>query len=191
LSPEPRACVFLDRDGTLIEDVGYAHRPEQLALLPGVPEGLAALRGAGFLLIVVTNQSGVARGFFGEADVRAFHAELSTRLGEPAAPDAYYYCPFHPDAAVESYRADSPLRKPAIGMFELACAEFAIARSASFMLGDKALDVEFGRRAGLRSILLAEAAAAPLGRHLVKPDFASAVDSILAFRIGVRNDWNW
>lgn len=189
MSRAPRACVFLDRDGTLNQDAGYVYRPEQLVLLPGVPEGLTALRAAGFLLIVVTNQSGVARGMYSEDDVQRFHQHMSARLGPAAAPDAYYHCPFHPDAVLESYRQDSPLRKPGTGMFERACREFAIAPAQSFMLGDKPLDVEFGRRAGLRSILIA--GQAEPGPHLVKPNFASAIDSILALRTGVRNDWTW
>jgi D-glycero-D-manno-heptose 1,7-bisphosphate phosphatase len=149
-----RPCVFLDRDGTLVEDSGYVHRPEDLVFIPRVIDGLTRLRAAGFLLIVVTNQSGVGRGFYTDELVRAFHGHLNAQLGEHAAIDAFYYCPFHPDATREDYRRDSALRKPAIGMFEAACRDFRIAADRSYMIGDRIIDMEFGRRAGLRSILV-------------------------------------
>ncbi|HTU61369.1 MAG TPA: HAD family hydrolase [Polyangiales bacterium] len=150
------AAVFLDRDGTLVRDDGYVHAIEDLEILPHVAEGLTALKRAGFLLIVVTNQSGVARGLYGEADVVRFHAELNARLGPAAAIDAFYFCPFHPDAIVPEYRQTSPLRKPDIGMFHEACRDFAIAVDRSYMVGDRTSDAEFGRRAGLHSLLIGE-----------------------------------
>ena len=175
-----RACVFLDRDGTLIEDRGYVHLPEQVRILPGVREGLAALRRAGCLLIVVTNQSGVARGYYDEAAVERCHVHLSAQLGAAAAPDAYYYCPFHPDAVHAEYRRTSELRKPGIGMYERACAEHAIDRQRSFMIGDKALDIEFGRRARLRPILVGDAEPVPGDDFVRAADFTSAAASVLA-----------
>jgi D-glycero-D-manno-heptose 1,7-bisphosphate phosphatase len=150
------AAVFLDRDGTLVRDDGYVHALADLEILPHVTEGLSALKGAGFLLIVVTNQSGVARGLYGEADVERFHAALNTRLGPAAAIDAFYYCPFHPDAVLPQYRQTSPLRKPDIGMFHAACRDFAITVERSYMIGDRQSDAEFVSRAGLYPILLGE-----------------------------------
>jgi D-glycero-D-manno-heptose 1,7-bisphosphate phosphatase len=154
-----RAAVFLDRDGTLVRDDGYVHAIADLELLPHVVEGLSALKRAGFLLIVVTNQSGVARGLYSEADVERFHAALNERLGPAAAIDAFYYCPFHPDAVLAQYRQVSPLRKPDIGMFHAACRDFAIAVARSYMIGDRQSDAEFGTRAGLYPILIGGAAA--------------------------------
>jgi D-glycero-D-manno-heptose 1,7-bisphosphate phosphatase len=177
--------VFLDRDGTLIEDQGYVHELADLKFLPGVPEGLAALRQAGLLLIVVTNQSGVARGYYSEAQVQRFHAHMSAQLGTAAAPDAYYYCPFHPEAVDVRYRGESALRKPDIGMFHCAQRDFAIAPERSFMIGDKELDIEFARRAGLRGILLGATATVETGQPTIggyvrRPDFQTATACILA-----------
>jgi D-glycero-D-manno-heptose 1,7-bisphosphate phosphatase len=194
---QTRPGVFLDRDGTLIADVGYAHRPDQLRLLPGVRDGLAQLKAAGVWLIVVTNQSGVARGFFDEDAVHRFHGALNELLGPDAAIDAFYHCPFHPDAVTPEYRSDSRLRKPDIGMYELAAAAFALAGERCYMVGDRWLDMEFGRRAGLRSCLVkslqhedSPAAAPPTDPpFLLTPDFASAVASILDHHAGLRDAW--
>lgn len=194
-----RACVFLDRDGTLNADVAYAHRPEQLVLLPGVAESLAALRTAGLLLIVVTNQSGVARGFYDEAAIARFHRHLDRTLGPQAAPDAYYYCPYHPDGSVPQYRQDSPLRKPNVGMFERACADFPVDVGRSFMIGDTQTDMAFAERAGLRGVLLAAApdprdsAASPCAptRYLTRPGFAAAAQAVLDLHVSGRDAWHW
>jgi D-glycero-D-manno-heptose 1,7-bisphosphate phosphatase len=186
-----RACVFLDRDGTLIEDTGYVHLPEQVRVLPGVRDGLTALRQAGCLLIVVTNQSGVARGYYDEAAVARCHAHLDQQLGAAAAPDAYYYCPFHPQAARAEYRCDSELRKPGIGMYQRACAEHAIDRERSFMVGDKALDMEFARRARLRAILVGASEAVAGDDFVRAPDFATASANVLACLRGVHNPFGW
>lgn len=169
-----KPAVFLDRDGTLVRDDGYVHAIADLEILPHVVEGLTALKRAGFLLIVVTNQSGVARGLYGEADVERFHAELNARLGPAAAIDAFYFCPFHPDAVLPQYRETSPLRKPDIGMFHQACRDFAIKAERSYMIGDRQSDAEFGRRAGLYPILIGEDC----------PHLAAAADFILARPIG-------
>jgi len=149
-----KPAVFLDRDGTLVRDDGYVHAIVELEVLPQVVEGLSALKRAGFLLIVVTNQSGVARGLYGEEDVVRFHDELNVRLGAAAAIDAFYYCPYHPEGTVPQYRKHSVLRKPEIGMFQAACNDFPIAVERSYMIGDRPLDAEFGRRAGLYPILV-------------------------------------
>jgi len=163
-------AVFLDRDGTLVRDDGYVHAIEDLEVLPHVAQGLTALKRAGFLLIVVTNQSGVARGLYREEDVERFHAELNVRLGPAAEIDAFYFCPFHPDAVLPEYRQTSPLRKPDIGMFHEACRDFTIAAPRSYMVGDRLSDAEFGSRAGLYPILLGEDF----------PHLAAAADFIIA-----------
>jgi D-glycero-D-manno-heptose 1,7-bisphosphate phosphatase len=160
-----------------------------------VREGLAKLKAAGLCLVVLTNQSGVARGYFGEDDVRAFHAELNQQLGPTAAIDAFYYCPFHPDAVEPRYRSDSRLRKPEVGMYELACSEHPIDRARSYIIGDRWLDMELGRRAGLRACLVpspqheAEADRTTTPAFLTRPDFASAVSTILDCHAGKRDAW--
>jgi D-glycero-D-manno-heptose 1,7-bisphosphate phosphatase len=173
-------AIFLDRDGTLNRDAGYVHRLEDLALLDGVSSSLARLKRAGFLLIVVSNQSGVARGLYSEADVQRFHAQLNLQLmAADAGIDAFYYCPFHPEATLAQYRAASPLRKPELGMFELACRDFAIDVPRSFMIGDKPSDVEFGLRAGLGTFLIAAPGAAPqLPTELASQRVASLAEAV-------------
>ena len=180
-----RPCVFFDRDGTLIEDPGYVHRSEDVVLLPGVKDGLRALKQAGYLLIVVTNQSGVAHGLYPESAVHALHAHLNAELGVHAAIDAFYFAPDHPEAALPEYRRVSELRKPGIGMFQQAAAEHRIAAERSYMVGDRDSDLEFGRRAGLQPILVLTGQ----GREHVSlagcpicEDFAAVVEQILGPR---------
>ena len=152
-----KQAIFLDRDGTIIEDVGYVVRPDQVRLLPGVIEALARLQKAGYLIVVISNQSGVARGLMSEDDLTAVHARMKGLLGaEGVELDGAYYCPFldGPDAKVEAYRRDSELRKPKAGMLLQAAREMDIDLARSWMIGDAPRDVEAGRRAGCRSILL-------------------------------------
>ena len=152
MSP-PRRAAFLDRDGVIIEDRGYVFREEELALLPGAAGALARLKRAGYLLIVVTNQSGIARGYFAEADMHRLHdglqRALQRALGPDAAIDAFYFCPHHPAGTVAELAIACPCRKPRPGMIERALAEWPIDRDDSFMVGDKASDVEAGLGAGL------------------------------------------
>lgn len=149
------AAVFLDRDGTINVDHGYVHRVEDLEFIPGAPAALKAMQGAGYQLIVVTNQSGVARGLYTEADVNAVHAHMQDVLtGHGVAPLTYYYCPHHPEHGDAQYRRDCEDRKPGIGMFRRACRDFTIDIERSFMVGDKRSDLEFARAAGLQPILV-------------------------------------
>jgi D,D-heptose 1,7-bisphosphate phosphatase len=154
-----RAAVFLDRDGTLNEERGYIGRPDQLELIPGAPAQLRRLREAGFLLIVITNQAIIAHGKATEADIARVHAKLDWELGQGGAYlDAVYLCPHHPDGGFAGERPELKMvcdcRKPAPGLIDRACADFAIDRSRSWMVGDHTRDIEAGRRAGLRSLLL-------------------------------------
>lgn len=142
----PRAAVFLDRDGVLVEDVRYLSRPEDLVLLPGVGPFLRALA-PDHALVVVTNQSGIARGYFDEGALEAVHARLLEALAaDGAAVDALYACP-HLDEGCDC-------RKPAPGMILRAAEEHGLALDRSVMIGDAPRDVEAGRRAGVRSLLL-------------------------------------
>ena len=143
----PRPTVFIDRDGTLMEEVHYCSRPEDVKVFRGVPEALDRLKAAGFLTIIVTNQSGIGRGVFSEADFHRVQEELLRQIG-PGRIDATYFCPDHPDSATVR-------RKPGIGMIEEACGSFPIDLAQSWMIGDKAIDVDCGKNAGLRTVLVA------------------------------------
>ena len=154
LRANKRPAAFLDRDGVLIKDHGYVYKTEDLEILPGVGEGLRFLQRQGYLLIVVSNQSGVARGKFSEADVDTFHRELQNRLQQQLgfALDALYFCPHHPAGTQEPYSIDCNCRKPGIGMLEDARRDFAIDWSRSFLIGDKDSDITCAHRASLIGI---------------------------------------
>jgi D-glycero-D-manno-heptose 1,7-bisphosphate phosphatase len=146
-----RAAAFLDRDGVLIVDSGYPHRPEDLVFVEGAAAAVRRLNEAGLVVVLVTNQSGIARGYFGEAEMRAFHDLLQAGLEAGGARlDAIYHCPYLPDAAVEAFRhPDHPDRKPNPGMILKAMADLDLTREGSFLIGDKDSDLEAARRAGV------------------------------------------
>ncbi len=147
--------VFLDRDGTLNEEVHYLHKPEDLKILPGVPRALRMLREAGFRLVVITNQAGVARGYYTCQDVEKLHRYMNELLEkENAGIDGFYYCPHHPDYGIGIYKKACRCRKPGIGMFEAAEKDFSVDKAHSYMIGDKRLDIEAGRNYGVFSILV-------------------------------------
>jgi D-glycero-D-manno-heptose 1,7-bisphosphate phosphatase len=151
----PRRAVFLDRDGTVIRDVEYLRDPDQIELLDGCELALNLLRKASFELVIVSNQSGVARGIFDEATARRCNDALLGALGQRGVDIlASYFCPFHPSANVERYRRESECRKPRPGMLLRAAEEHGIDLSGSFMIGDKKSDVLAGRAAGCASILV-------------------------------------
>jgi D-glycero-D-manno-heptose 1,7-bisphosphate phosphatase len=148
-------AVFLDRDGTLIEERGYLDRLDLISVFPYVPPALRRLRDAGYLLVLVTNQAGVARGYFDEAFVRRAHEHLAGLLARDGVTlDGYYYCPHHPEGVVEAYRRICRCRKPGPGMIEQAIGELDIDVARSYMVGDKWLDVELAVNAGARGILV-------------------------------------
>ena len=149
-----RRAVFLDRDGTMIEERGYLNRLDLVAPFPYTATAIARLRRAGFAVVVVTNQAGIARGYFDEDFVRSVHAHLNTLLPPDAIPDAYYFCPHHPDGVVTAYQAVCRCRKPAPGMIEQAAADLGLDVSRSFVVGDKWLDVGLANQAGARGILV-------------------------------------
>jgi D-glycero-D-manno-heptose 1,7-bisphosphate phosphatase len=152
--PHP-ALAILDRDGVLNLDVGYAHRPDQLALVEGAAAAVRRLNDSDWAVAVVTNQSGVARGLYDEAAIGVFHAAMETALAASGAHvDAWYYCAFHPDAVVPAYRhADHPDRKPNPGMVLRALADFAVPPDRAFLIGDQPSDLEAARRAGVAGYL--------------------------------------
>jgi len=137
-SAPPRPAAFLDRDGVLNVDHGYAHRLDQLDWIKGGPAAVRLLNEAGYVVIVVSNQSGVARGLYDEAAVEAFHAHMQDELARHDAHiDAFYYCPHHPDGKVAPFNIDCDCRKPATGMLEQAARDWPIDRNRSFLIGDR------------------------------------------------------
>jgi D-glycero-D-manno-heptose 1,7-bisphosphate phosphatase len=172
-----RAAVFLDRDGTLTHARHYPSRPEQLVLQDGVPAALHALQDSGFLLVVVTNQSGLGRGYFTAEDLDTMHAHLRDQLAAfDVRLDGIYHCPHHPDAGCRC-------RKPEPGMLITAAAELGIDLAASWMVGDFLSDIEAGKRAGCRTGFVGYADA---GADIVMESTASALVQILAAtRVGV------
>ena len=148
-------AIFLDRDGTLIEDPGYLNHPEQVTLLEGVAEALIELRNMGYMLIVTTNQSAVARGIVSEKVLGEIHNRLRQLLTERGAYlDQIYYCPYHPDGVIPKYCKESDWRKPNPGMLLSASDEMDIDLSQSWKIGDSSRDIEAGLRAGCKTILV-------------------------------------
>jgi D,D-heptose 1,7-bisphosphate phosphatase len=155
MSNSKHKAVFLDRDDTLIEDAGYISHPGQVKLLPGAAASLVQLRKMGFKAVVVSNQSGVARGIFTEETLAQIHHQLEKLLAdEEAYLDAIYYCPYHPDGVIPKYRMESEMRKPAPGMLLKAAQELDIDMSRSWMIGDSYRDIEAGMRAGCKTVLI-------------------------------------
>lgn len=151
----PLKAVFLDRDGVLNVDHGYVHDPARLDWIEGAREAVAAMTRAGLTVLVVTNQSGIGRGYFDEAALERFHAAMQAQLADVGGRiDAFYYCPFHETAVVEAYRvANHPDRKPNPGMILRAAAEHDIDPARSFLIGDRDSDMEAARRAGVEGLM--------------------------------------
>lgn len=142
--------ALLDRDGVINRDVGYAYRPDQIEWTEGLFAALRRLDEAGYRVVVVTNQSGVARGLYTEADVVALHRWMDAIItGEGGRIAAFYYCPFHPKAPIEAYRCDHEDRKPRPGMLLKALDAFPTERARSFLIGDKASDLEAATAVGI------------------------------------------
>jgi len=150
-----RPAVFLDRDGTIIEDVGYLSSLDRLSLFPWSVDAIRALNRAGFAVVVVTNQSGVARKYFDEGFVRETHRTLDGRLAAGGARiDAYYYCPHHPEGKLPEYRRVCDCRKPGRALVDRACTDLGIDPSRSFVVGDTWRDVGLARAVGARAVLV-------------------------------------
>ena len=150
-----RPAAFLDRDGTLNREVDYLSRPEDLQLLPGAAEAVVHLREAGFAVVVVTNQSAVARGFITEADLEEIHGEMRQQLSRAGAEvDGIYCCPHHPDQGVAPYRTACDCRKPKPGLLLRAASELDLDLGRSTMVGDNLTDLQAGWNAGCRAVLV-------------------------------------
>lgn len=150
-----RPAVFIDRDGTMIHDVGYLSRLEDLQWFPWTIEAVRLLHRAGFLLCVTSNQSGIALGFCTDAFVRRVHDEMSAVVSAAGARiDGWFYCPHHPQAAIDALRVECECRKPRPGLVRQAQERFAIDLSRSFVIGDKAADIGLADAVGARGILV-------------------------------------
>ena len=147
--------IFLDRDGTLNEEVHYLHKKEDLRLIEGAADALCRFRKSGYRLVVVTNQAGVARGYYQEQDVKLLHEYMNEILRPLGAEiDCFFYCPHHPEHGIGAYKKNCSCRKPDIGMFEQAEQYFQVDKAHSWMIGDKLIDVEAGKRFGVRTVLV-------------------------------------
>jgi D-glycero-D-manno-heptose 1,7-bisphosphate phosphatase len=140
-----KKAIFLDRDGTLIEEIGFLHRIEDLKIFSFTDEALSILKKAGFLLIIITNQSGIGRGFFSEAEMHQIHAQIQKELNNKI--DAFYFCPHLP-------QENCNCRKPRTGMIEQAVADFNVNKAESWMVGDKQSDIELGFNAGTKTAMV-------------------------------------
>ena len=167
-------AVFIDRDGTIMEDVVYCSDPKQVRIFHGIPEALRRLKSNGFKLIIITNQSGIGRGLFTIEQYRAVEAELLRQLGDDLI-DASYFCPDVPGQ-------QSSYRKPAPGMILQAARDHRIDLSRSFFIGDKEIDAECGRNAGVRTVRVQTGAERDMTGSIadwVASDFANAAQIIL------------
>lgn len=158
-------AVFIDRDGTINKDVPYCNRPEDFHLLPGVVEGIKLLNEMGFKIVVITNQSGIARGYFDEKMLSLIHNKMHTDLARDGAwVDAIYYCPHHPDSHCNC-------RKPKTTLLYRAARELNIDISGSFVIGDKNMDIQMGKAAGCRTALVPDGKDNDKERRPAEPDF--------------------
>ena len=150
-----RPAVFLDRDGTVLEEAGYLDRLERLVFFPFAIDAIRLLNRGGFAVVIITNQSGVGRGMYEEEFVVRAHAVVDERVKAGGGRvDGFYYCPHHPTAELERYRRDCDCRKPGPGMLRAAAADLDLDLSRSFAVGDKWTDVQAGLAAGGKGILV-------------------------------------
>lgn len=150
-----KRAVFFDRDGTLNQEIGYVSDPERIRLLPHAPEAVQAVREAGWLTIIVTNQGGVGRGLMTETQVQAVNRRVVELLGQHGVVmDGVYYCPHHPEGQIAEYRLVCECRKPSPGMLRQAAADHGIALVHSVVVGDKISDVQLAQAVGARGVLV-------------------------------------
>lgn len=164
---QKKPAIFLDRDGVLTEEKSYVCHLEDLTIFSYVKECIKTIKEKGYYAIVVTNQSGVARGLFSEETLQEMNAYLIRETGA----DAVYYCPHHVNGKIEKYREECNCRKPKTGMIEKACQEFQIDLEKSYMVGDRASDILLGQNAGLTTILAESGYGTERLEQDVKPDY--------------------
>ena len=186
-------AVFLDRDGVITQEPPYyAHRIEQLELIPKSAEAIKLLNESGFKVIVVSNQAGVARGYYQEKDIDTYNSAMEKKLEEENAYiDAIYYCPHYPEAIIKKYRVDCDCRKPKPGMLKQAEKDLNINLKRSFLIGDKISDIEAGYRAGCKTILVltgqGNGELKKISEMDIKPNYISK-DLYMAIQIVNRNN---
>jgi D-glycero-D-manno-heptose 1,7-bisphosphate phosphatase len=172
-APGPRRCLFLDRDGVVNHDPGYLHRIEDCRFIDGIFALAQAFAARGFALVIVTNQAGIGRGFFSEADFAALMAWMKGEFARHGAPlDGVYHCPDHPTMGLGRYRRDNDWRKPGPGMLLQAAADLGLDLARSWCIGDKDSDIAAGRAAGIPDLVLYDPAAGAVARrddHWVVP----------------------
>jgi D-glycero-D-manno-heptose 1,7-bisphosphate phosphatase len=173
-------AVFLDRDGVVTEDVHLLTTAKQLRLLPGVPAALRSLKDSGYLLLLVTNQTVVARGLITEAQLDQIHQQLQTALQAAGAPrlDGIYVCPHHPRATLAEYRVACDCRKPRAGLLRRAAKEWDLHLPGCFIIGDRLTDIAAGAQAGCRTVLV------ETGQHLAAP-----IETVEPLDATVRPNW--
>jgi histidinol-phosphate phosphatase family protein len=174
MSPDSgRRAVFLDRDGTVIEDVGYPSDPDEVRLIAGAAEGIRLLRKSGLATVIISNQSGVGRGLFTMTDLERVHARTSELLSEAGAElDGAYYCPHAPDAGCDC-------RKPATGLIERARRELGISHRGCIFIGDKASDVEAGAAAGCETVLFGDTESAAVEPTWHAADWPETIELLI------------
>ena len=154
-SVRPTTAVFLDRDDTIIRDLGYLSDPRDIDIMPGAAEAIRVLNESGIPAIIITNQSGIARGFFKEETLEAIHNRLKTLLdGQGSRIDAIYYCPHHPDGIIKEYRLACTCRKPQPGLLLRAAQDFGLDLMHCYLVGDKPIDIETIHKVGGKGILV-------------------------------------
>ncbi len=182
-------AVFLDRDGTIIEDVGYLNNPENIKFIPGSISAIKKLNEAGYKIVIITNQAGVARGLIREDILQTIDKTINKHiLSNGAHIDAIYYCPHHPEHGVYPYKQDCECRKPNPGMLKKAASDLELDMKNSFVIGDKWSDVEVGKNMELKTALVLTGKGKNQKEKLTaKPDFiaknlAEAVDWVLKWK---------
>lgn len=170
-----KPAVFLDRDGVLTVEKSYVCSVDELEIFPYAEECVKKIHKKGYYAIAVTNQSGIARGFFTEEILQEMNHQLIERTGI----DAVYYCPHHPDGNIEKYAVSCRCRKPEIGLIEQACKDFLIDLSGSYMVGDRWSDIQLGKNAGIKTILLESGYGMKRLKKNIYPD--SVEDDLKAF----------
>ncbi len=169
----PRRALFLDRDGVINVDHGYVHRAEQMEFCPGIFDLVRQARARAYAVVVVTNQAGIGRGYYSEADFQALSEWMLGEFARRGAEiDRVYHCPYHPQHGIGPYRCESPWRKPNPGMLLQAAADLNLILAQSLLVGDSPSDIEAGQRAGLRHTILfgqAGTPAAPTAPAAIQP----------------------
>ena len=182
---ETNKAVFLDRDGTIIQDKGYMHKPEDLEFITGATDAIKKLNKHNYLVLVVTQQSGIGRGYYTEEQYHTFNEQFLKKTEHAGAKiDKTYYCPHHPTKGVGRYLQNCECKKPKTGMIQQATQDYQIALAKSWVIGDKTCDIKMGENAGCRTITVKTGRAGADGEHQTNPtyiakDLPEAVEIIL------------